>query len=147
MLENMDKNSIAYSSYCFMHAMQNKFYTPKNPSEEAKAIYSKFKSDTLLIRYASQMTYRAPQEFWKNEKYTTIDLTPNIKKLQANNIKIYGLYGKDDGLYSSEQVKELQNLLGESNVKYFDNCSHNVFVDQQSQFIDAVKAWANKTEN
>lgn len=141
MLENMDKNSIEYSSFSFMHAMQNGFYSPKNPTEEAKIIYSKFKADTLLVKYASLMTYQAPQGFWKNEKYTTIDLTSNLKNLQANNIKIRGLYGKDDGLYSTAQVKELQNLLGENNVRYIDNCSHNVFVDQQSQFIDAVETW------
>jgi proline iminopeptidase len=141
MLENMDKNSIEYSSYSFMHAMQNGFYSPKNPTEEAKIIYSKFKTDTLLIKYASQMTYQAPQGFWKNEKYTTIDLTSNLKILQAKNIKVRGLYGKDDGLYSADQVKELQNLLGENDVKCFDNCSHNVFIDQQSQFIDAVETW------
>jgi proline iminopeptidase len=141
MLENMDRNSIEYSSYSFMHAIQNGFYSPKNPTDEARIIYSKFKTDTLLTKYASQMTYQAPQGFWKNEKYTSIDLTSNLKNLQEKNIKIRGLYGKDDGLYSADQVKELQNKLGENNVKYFGNCSHNVFVDQQAQFIDAVETW------
>jgi proline iminopeptidase len=141
MLENMDKNSLEYCSYSLMHAMQNGFYSPKNPTEEAKIIYSKFKSDTLLTKYASQMDYQATQGFYKNEKYTTINLTTNIKNLQANNIKIYGLYGKDDGLYSTNQVKEIQNLLGETNMKYLDNCSHYVFIDQQSQFIDAIETW------
>jgi pimeloyl-ACP methyl ester carboxylesterase len=92
-------------------------------------------------KYASQSTYQAPQGFWKNEKYTTIDLTANLKNLQAGKIKIYGLYGKDDGLYSADQVQELKNRLGTDHVKYFDNCSHYVFIDQQSQFIDAIEAW------
>jgi proline iminopeptidase len=142
MLENMDTTSIKYSSYCFGHAMQNGFYTPKNPSEEAKNIYSTFKTDTLLKKYASQMSYEAPKGFWKNEKYTTIDLTKNLQSLQKQNIIIYGLYGKDDGLYSTQQVTDLQNLIGSSNLKYLDNCSHNVFIDQQIQFIDAIKTWA-----
>ncbi|MBS1755080.1 MAG: alpha/beta fold hydrolase [Ferruginibacter sp.] len=139
MLENMDTTSIQYSSYCFGHAMQNGFYTPKNPSVEAKNIYSKFRTDTLLIKYASKMSYEAPQGFWKNEKYTTIDLTKNLQALQKQDIKIFGLYGKDDGLYSAQQVTELQNLIGSSNLKYYDNCSHNVFIDQQTQFIDDIK--------
>jgi len=143
MLENMDTASIEYSSYCFGHAMQNGFYTPKNPSAEAKNIYSKFRSDTLLTKYASQMSYEAPQGFWQNEKYTTIDLKKNLQSLQKQNINIYGLYGKDDGLYSAQQVTDLQNLIGSSNLKYFDNCSHNVFIDQQTQFIDAIKTWTN----
>jgi proline iminopeptidase len=141
MLENMDTTSIKYSSYCFGHALQNGFYTPKNPSEEAKNIYSTFKTDTLLKKYASQMSYEAPKGFWKNEKYTTIDLTKNLQSLQKQNIIIYGLYGKDDGLYSTQQVTDLQSLIGSSNLIYIDNCSHNVFIDQQIQFIDAIKTW------
>lgn len=141
MLETMDTVSIEYSSYCFGHAMKNGFYTPKNPSVEAKNIYSKFRTDTLLTKYASRMSYEAPQGFWKNEKYTSINLTKNLQSIQKQNIKIYGLYGKDDGLYSAQQVTDLQNLIGSSNIKYFDNCSHSVFVDQQTEFIDAIKVW------
>ncbi len=142
LLESMDTTSIDYSSYCFMHAMQNGFYSPKNPTAEAKNIYSKFGTDSILIKNASQMSYEAPQGFWKNEKYTTIDLTKNLQVLQKQQIKIYGLYGKDDGLYSVQQVTDLQNLIGVSHLKYFDNCSHNVFIDQQRAFIDAIKMWS-----
>jgi proline iminopeptidase len=141
MLENMDTTSIEYSSYCFGHAMQNGFYTPKNPTAEAKSLYSTFRTDTLLKKYASQMTYQAPQGFWKNEKYTTIDLTNNIENLKKKKIKIFGLYGKDDGLYSAQQVADLQKQIGMNNLKYFDSCSHNVFIDQQKQFIEALTMW------
>ena len=141
MLENMDTTSIEYGSYCFGHAMQNGFYTPKNPTSEAKSLYSTFRTDTLLKKYASQMSYQAPQGFWKNEKYTTIDLTNNLESLKKKKIKIFGLYGKDDGLYSAQQVTDLQKQIGTNNLKYFDSCSHNVFVDQQLQFIEAVKMW------
>lgn len=141
MLESMDTTGIDYSSYCFRHAMQNGFYSVKNPTDESKSIYSKFRADTL-IKYASQMTSAAPMGFWKNEKYTTIDLTASIKSLQTKKIRLYGLYGKEDGLYSAEQVQKLQNLLGDSNLKYLDNCSHSVFIDQQTQFLEAIKNWA-----
>jgi proline iminopeptidase len=82
MLENMDSTSIEYSSYCFGHAMQNGFYTTKNPTSEAKSVYSTFRNDTLLKKYGSQMTYQTPQGFWKNEKYTTIDLTNHLDNLK-----------------------------------------------------------------
>lgn len=141
MLDKMDTASLEYSSYCFMHAMQNGFYSPENPSSEAQEIYLKFQTDPILARNAAIMTYEAPKGFWENEKYTTIDLTSNLKKLQSEKISIYGLYGKDDGLYSAAQVKELQELLPEGNVKYLDNCSHSVYIDQQSEFIDALKTW------
>lgn len=141
MIQNMDTTSIEYSSYCFGHAMQNGFYTPQKPTVEAKRLYSTFRTDTLLKKYSSQMTNSAPQGFWKNEKYTTIDLTNNIENLMKIKIKIFGLYGKDDGLYSPKQVAELEKQLGLNNLMYFDSCSHNVFIDQQEQFIEAVKIW------
>lgn len=139
MLEHMDTNSIQYSSYCFMHAMQNGFYSPESPTPEAKNLYSLFKTDTILTKYAAQMTYMAPQGFMDNEKYTSVNLTPVLQKLVSNKINIYGFYGKDDGLYSNSQVLDLQKIIGEQNLYYFENCSHNVFIDQQTEFINALK--------
>lgn len=141
MLEKMDPASIMYSSYCFRHAMQNGFYTPKNMTEDAKKIYASFKADTALAKQAGNMSFEAPQGFWTNEHYTTIDLTNNLRSLQKQNIPIYGLYGKDDGLYSAQQIEDLQNLIGKDQVEYLDNCSHSVFMDQQRIFINSVKRW------
>lgn len=140
-LESMDKHSLEYSSYCFGHAMQNGFYFPKQKTEEAKSIYTNMKTDTLLRKYASQMTYQAPQGFWMNEHYTSIDLTNNIKQVLKNKIPVYGIYGKEDGLYSNEQIESLKKLIGDTKVKYWENCSHNVFSDQQTPFIEAIKVW------
>lgn len=145
MLERMDTSSLEYSTYCFGHAMQNKFYSPKSPTPEAETIYAKFKTDSLLMKYASKMTYEGPQGFWKNEKYTTLNLTTSLQSLQKQNVKIFGLYGKDDGLYSEQQITDLQNLIGANHVRYFDNCSHSVFIDQQTQFIEALTTWLKPT--
>ena len=141
LLENMDKTSIEFSSYCFAHAMQNGFYFPKNLSEEAKSLYSKMRNDTLIKKYASQMTIDAPQGFWQNEKYTSINLTSNLKNLKVKGVPVFGLYGRDDGLYSFQQVEKLESILGNDNLKYFENCSHNVFCDQQTSFVDSIVNW------
>jgi proline iminopeptidase len=141
MLETMDKNSLEYSSYSFGHAMQNNFYTPKAPSEEALAIYTKFKSDTLVKSKDAKMTMEAPKEFWKNENYTSIDLTQNLKNVLKHKIEIFGLYGTEDGLYSKEHVKKIKGIISKNNLKYMENCSHNVFIDQQNLFIESLKAW------
>lgn len=66
-----------------MHAMQSGFYSPKNPSVEAQSIYVTFRADTAIAQYAGQMRYEAPLGFWKNEKYTTLDLTHTLKKLRT----------------------------------------------------------------
>lgn len=141
MLEKMDKSSIEYSSYCFSHAMQNGFYYPKELTKEASNIYSTFKTDSLLIKYSSKMSYEAPKGFWQNEKYTTLDLKNNLKQIVKNGTPVFGLYGKDDGLFSESQVKKIENLVGETNLVYLDNCSHNLFIDQQTKFINALKKW------
>lgn len=138
MIEKMDPTSAEYYAYSFGHAMQNGFYSPKKMSDEAKAIYGNAAKDPAFT-YASKMTYEAPQGFLKNENYTSIDLTNDLKSLVASKFKIYGLYGKDDGLYSPEQVKQLQELLGNDKVDYIDDCSHSVFIDQQKRFIAFLK--------
>lgn len=142
MIEKMDPTSVEYYAYSFGHAMQNGFYSPKKMSEEAKAIYSNSSKETAF-KYTSQMSREAPQGFLKNENYTSIDLTQTLQKLVSNKTKIYGLYGKDDGLYSPVQIVQLQKIIGNDNLIYFNDCSHNVFMDQQSLFINAMKNWAN----
>lgn len=140
-IEKMDPTSVEYYAYSFGHAMQNGFYSPRKMSEEAKTIYSNSAKD-ISFKYASQMSREAPQGFLKNENYTSIDLTKTLQKLVSNKTKIYGLYGKDDGLYSPEQIVQLQKIIGNNNLKYFNDCSHNAFMDQQSLFINSMKNWA-----
>jgi proline iminopeptidase len=141
MLEKMNKTSIEYSSYSFSHAMQNGFYYPKEPTTEALNIYSTFKTDSLLIKYSSKMTYEATRGFWQNEKYTMLDLSENLKQIVKNGTPVFGLYGKDDGLFSESQVRNIENLIGEDNLEYLSNCSHNLFIDQQIKFINTLKKW------
>ena len=138
MIEKMDPTSAEYYAYSFGHAMQNGFYSPKKMSDEAKSIYGTATKDPAFT-YASKMTYEAPKGFLKNENYTSINLTNDLKSLVASKLKIFGLYGKDDGLYSTEQVIQLQELLGVDNVTYIEDCSHSVFIDQQKRFISFLK--------
>lgn len=141
MLKEMDPTSIQYSSYCFLHAMQNGFYSPANPSPEALEIYSLFRTDSTLLRYASKMGYTQPQGFWKNERYTSLDLIININSLKENGTPIYGIYGQEDGLYSVDQINQLTTMIGTEHILYLDNCSHSVFIDQQDVFIQGLNNW------
>lgn len=141
LLTQLDTVKLEYSTYCFGHAMQNGFYSPKNPTIESKEIYKKAFLDTTFKKHASKMTYDGPRGFWTNEKYTTLDLTLSIKKLISQQISIYGIYGKEDGLYSEKQIQDLKQLVGMNNIKYLENCSHNVFIDQQKIFIESIQNW------
>ncbi len=140
LLERMDNSSLQYSSLCFMEAMKNGFYATKNSSVESKKIRAKFVNDSLF-HYSLQMTPSPAAGFWKNEKYTTMDITSNIQNLISKKVKIYGIYGVDDGLYSKEQVIQTAAILGENNLQYLPDCSHSVFIDQQEKFVSSIKEW------
>jgi len=137
MLKKMDPHSLEYSSYCFMHAMANGFYTTEKRTESASALYAKY-SKSELFKYANQMSYTAPQGFWEQEQYTSIDLTENLSKLVAQSIPIYGIYGKDDGLFSTQQIEGVSSILGAKNVYYLEDCSHNPFIDRQKAFLQRL---------
>lgn len=140
MLKEMDSYSLEYSSYCFTHALQNGFYTPKTFTKEAISLYGMFKKDSTLLKYASKMSFEAPQGFWKNEQYTSIDLSLSIQKIK-NEISFYGIYGIDDGLFSTQQILKTKALIGKDHFSLLEDCSHNVFVDQQTLFINSLKKW------
>lgn len=76
-----------------------------------------------------------------NETRKNIDVTPVLKKLRNQKVPVYAIYGKQDGLYSKEQIAGLSRITGKSRLVYLDNCSHTCFVDQQAQFIAALKSW------
>lgn len=141
MLEKMDTASLMYSSYCLGHAMQNGFYAPKERSAAAKAIFNTYRQDTAVAKYAARMDFKATKGFFDNEHYTTLDLRKNIAALRAKGVRMYAMYGKEDGLYSAAQVRELEQQIGEKNVRYLENCSHNVFIDKQSNMIAALREW------
>lgn len=138
MLKKMDKASLAYSSYCFMHAMANGFYTPKEMTETAKEIYTTY-SQSELFQYANQMSYVGPQGFWENEQYTSIDLTKNLLGLREKEVAIVGIYGKEDGVFAKEEVARISKLIGRENMFYLENCSHNPYLDQQKEFIEIIR--------
>ncbi|MGH1336762.1 MAG: alpha/beta fold hydrolase [Aureispira sp.] len=146
LLKDMDKRSMDYASYCFAHAMQNGFYSPSTPSEEATTLYQLFRTDPVLQQYAAQMTKEAPSGFWKNEQYTTLDLHNNLTTVLQHQVPVLGLYGQEDGLFSPQQVQQLEQLIGNKNLYYWANCSHNVFIDQQTLFFNTLTTWLTAYE-
>lgn len=140
MLEKVDSTTLEYMSYCFYNAFQNGLYSTKHMTKEAIQINLDFSKDSLY-KYSMEMTRPPTEGFFKNEKYSTMNLTTNLQNLVKNKIPIYAMYGKEDGLFSVKQVSDFQNIIGESNLKYFDNCSHAVYIHQQSLFIEALKGW------
>jgi len=137
-IEKMDPKFEEYATYTFAHAMLNGFYKPKNMSNEAKKLYAEA-SKNPDFRYMTEMNPEAPRGYLKSEKYTSVDITKNLHTILTNKIKVYGIYGQEDGLFSPEQIKSLEAIIGAENVYYVPEASHNVFIDQQSLFLNFLK--------
>ncbi|MBO9638445.1 MAG: alpha/beta hydrolase, partial [Siphonobacter aquaeclarae] len=73
--------------------------------------------------------------------YSTIDNLPLLPKLKARGIGLYAIYGKDDGLYSPAQVEAVQRVTGSAHLRYLDRCAHAPFLDQQTEFVNALTQW------
>lgn len=140
MLEKMDTTSIEYSSYSFSHAMVIGAYTPKKLLPEAAEIYSLFRKD-LRSKKAFEMNIKAPKGFWKNEQYTIENLTDDVNSLKKSSLPMYGIYGLDDGLFSSNELEYIENLLGKNNFHRLEHSSHSLYMDTQIEFILTVDAW------
>jgi proline iminopeptidase len=140
MIRQMDPKSMMYASYSFAHAAINQFYSPKQRTSEGEKVFEDMKKDPAS-HFTMEMTREAPQGFLKNENYTSIDLSSDLADLTAQKKKIFAVYGKEDGLYSPQQVSDTEKLIGKQHVKYWDDCSHSVFIDQQTRFIDTLNSW------
>lgn len=145
MLEKMDTNSIEYSSYCFSHAMQIGAYSPKKLLPHAVELYTTFRKDTRSKK-AFEMNITAPKGFWKNEQYTLEDLNEEVQNLKYYNIPMYGIYGIEDGLFSSLELEYIEELLGKHNFHRCENASHSVFMDTQMDFLITIDAWIKKSK-
>jgi proline iminopeptidase len=142
MLEKMDSTSLEYSSYCFMHAMSNGFYKAKNPSVKSKNINDSLMSNPMA-NYLSNMTREPVSGFFKNEHYTTLNLSSNLTEVKAK-IKVFGIYGQEDGLFDAEQIALLKSIMGADRFTLVENASHSVFIDQQDVFISLIKKYSSE---
>lgn len=138
-IAKMDTNSLAYRTLVFKHASTNGFFSLSAPNERAKEIYATYQTDTLITSYVKNE--RAVSTFWEHESKHNIDITPQLKYLRTLQIPIYALYGKQDGLFSIEQLHEIGRTIGSDRVLYLDQCSHTLFIDQQEVFLSSLAIW------
>lgn len=139
-IKKLDTTKLEYSSMCFMFAMNTGLYTPSQPSDERKTIYDEMKKNKKA-QYLSVMTSDPVYGFFMNEQYTMLDMNYYVKKVKDKGIPVYGMYGKEDGLFNQKQIDMIKKTLGDANVALVDNSSHNVFLDQRSEFLKQAKKW------
>ncbi|MDQ6528977.1 alpha/beta fold hydrolase [Flavobacterium sp. LHD-85] len=138
-VENLNKNSAEYRKGCFELAGENGFFKMPNPTAASKKLYADYEAGEF---YKTNIRNKnAPLLFYQNEKQNNIDSRPVLKKIKSAGIPIYGIYGKDDGIFSSAQINSLKSITGEKHFAFLDNCSHYLFVDQQKAFLSNLKNW------
>lgn len=140
-IEKMDPNSFEYRASCFKHSSVNGFFSTKNQSNLAKSLYAKLGSDSVYKNLSAHKTNASVIGFWKREQYSGMSIMPVLKRLQEKKVNIYALYGKDDGLFSTQQIMNLQSLLGAAHLKYLEDCSHYLYTDQQTLFLSSLREW------
>lgn len=51
---------------------------------------------------------------------------------------VSAIYGNEDGLFDENSLSKIKDIVGEKKFILVNNSSHNVFVDQQKIFFEAL---------
>jgi proline iminopeptidase len=138
-VEKLDKNSAGYRKHCFDLASDENYFKMPNPTTASKKLYADYEAGAF---YKTNIRNKnAPLLFYQNEKQNNIDSRPFLKKIKAAGVPVFGIYGKEDGIFSSAQITSIKNLAGKNHFAFLDNCSHYLFVDQQNEFLLKMKEW------
>ncbi len=138
----LDKNSAAYRGECFSLASENGFFKAPHITEAAQQLYKAY--DVNPLSKNDIRNDQAPLLFYKNESRTNIDVRPILAKLKDRHMPIHALYGKQDAIFSLSLINSLKAIIGDQHLKYLDNSSHYLFVDQQEAFLNSLAAWLRK---
>lgn len=136
LISSLDRRSAAYRKLCYDLASTYGYFRMPHPtlkSEQLELLYQNSEYGRTNIR-----NDQAPLLFYKNERQVNIDTRQNLKHIQEMNIKLFGIYGRQDRIFSNKQLGDIRQLIGNERFDLIDNCSHYPFVDQQQMFIDDI---------
>lgn len=135
-IESLDKNSAAYRKRCYEIASKLNFFTMPNPTSESKSLRAEYEAGEF---YKNNIrNHNSPIKFYQNEPLNNLDNTAILKEIKRKGIPLFAVYGKNDGIFSNRQFSSLKNIVGNSNFKLIDNCSHYLFVNQQDEFLKFI---------
>jgi proline iminopeptidase len=139
---SLDRNTAAYRKLCYELAADYGFFRMPRPTESYRILnddYQNGKFGRTNIR-----NDRAPLLFYQNERRVNLDNLPLLKEMVGKGQRVYAIYGADDRIFSEAQIDDIRSLVGKDHFISIDNCSHYPFVDQQEEFIVAVKRFMGK---
>lgn len=132
----LPKNTVEYRQACF--SFLDSMDMP-NPTEESTALREIYENSELSKKNVRNKN--APVVFYQNEVLRNVDTKPILQNLKSYGIKVCGIYGKQDGLFSEKQLNDLGRITGKENLTLIDNCSHFAYVDQQEVFLKALLSY------
>ncbi len=138
-VERLNKNSAEYRKGCYDLAGKNDFFEMPNPTVKANKLRQEY--ETSEFHKTNIRNNQAPVLFYKNEVLNNIDTKPVLRGLKNKGVKLFAIYGQQDGIYSTLQLSDIGKIVENGNFKIIDNCSHYLFVDQQETFIGNVEKW------
>ena len=135
-IKKLNKKSAEYRKRCYDIASNYNFFDIPSPTKESKKINQEYKENVF-----SKNNIRndlAPIIFYKNEKNVNINTESILKNIKKNNVKLFAIYGNQDGIFSQKQLNKMKKITGDNNFFPIENCSHYPFVDQQTIFINNI---------
>jgi proline iminopeptidase len=138
-VEGLNQNSVEYRKGCYELAGKNDFFEMPKPTIKADKLRQEY--ETSEFYKTNIRNNQAPVLFYKNEALNNIDTKPVLRRLKNKGVKLFAIYGQQDGIFSTSQINDMIKIVGKSNFSSIDNCSHYLFVDQQETFIENIGKW------
>lgn len=136
-IERLDKNSAAYRKRCYEIGGKMNFFKMPSPTPESEDLRKEYEAGEFYKNNIRNPD--SPAKFYQNEPLNNLDNTTVLKEIKRKGVPIFAIYGKSDGIFSEKQLNDLENIVGKSNFRLIDNCSHYLFVDQQDEFLKFIK--------
>ena len=132
----MDSTKLEYSGTNFMYAMANGLYAPAELFKEGAKLKKKIAKDPLAP-WMKKSSFPPVTGFYEQEHYTTGNHLPLLAEL-VKTVKVNGIFGEEDGLFTEASLENLEQVIGGSNMYVLYGASHAVFLDNPYDFVDAL---------
>lgn len=142
MTRGLDTASATYRKLCYELASSYGFFRMPNPTESFITLNKEY--ETGPFGKSNIRNDRAPLLFYQNETKVNVDNLPVLKTMVKRGQQIYAIYGADDRIFSSRQIRDIEHAVGKKRFISIGNCSHYPFVDQQEEFIKAISRFMKK---
>lgn len=112
-------------------------YQTEKPTNDARKLKAIAKNRQTVV---DENRFYPMPSFLTNENYIHLNHTPWVRDHADH---IFGIYGDEDGLFTRETLRELENAFSKNphpnRFQILHGASHGMYIDQQDAFIVALK--------